>query len=117
MCIFFACQGEHLLFNSASCDLYVVITTAIPIPYLKILKNSITYLLNIKNISETYKSRNRRDSDLELISERAIDISLAEKQILSELGPKACILEEPCRIHANRKARTGAEPEWGNILR
>lgn len=71
-----------------------------------------------KYISETYKSRNRRNTeDLELISDRAIDISLAEKQILSELGPKACILEEPCRIHANRKARSGEEPEWGNILR
>lgn len=50
-------------------------------------------------------------------SETAVNIAIAERQILKELGPKACIMEEPCRIHATRKARRGAQPEWTDILR
>lgn len=51
------------------------------------------------------------------VSEAAINLAMAERQILNELGPKACIMEEPCRIHATRKARRGAQPEWTDILR
>lgn len=51
------------------------------------------------------------------ISQQAIDISIAEKQILSDLGPKACILEEPCRLHAGRKGKSGSQPDWNDILR
>jgi hypothetical protein len=51
------------------------------------------------------------------VSESAVNVAIAEKQILSELGPKACIMEEPCRMHANRKAKRGAQPEWTDILR
>lgn len=51
------------------------------------------------------------------ISDTAVNTALAERQILNELGPKACIMEEPCRIHATRKARRGAQPEWTDILR
>lgn len=51
------------------------------------------------------------------ISETAVNVALAERQILNELGPKACIMEEPCRIHATRKARRGAQPQWTDILR
>lgn len=51
------------------------------------------------------------------LSETAINLAIAERQILNELGPKACILEEPCRMHATRKARRGSQPEWSDILR
>lgn len=51
------------------------------------------------------------------VSETAINVAIAERQILNELGPKACILEEPCKIHAVRKAKRGAQPEWSDILR
>lgn len=51
------------------------------------------------------------------ISESAINLAIAERQILAELGPKACIMEEPCRIHAVRKAKRGAQPDWTDILR
>lgn len=63
--------------------------------------------------------RHRRhaiDFDRE-ISEAAINLSIAERQILSELGPKACIIEEPCRLQAVRRARRGTQPDWNNILR
>lgn len=63
--------------------------------------------------------RNRRDvgNFNGEISESAINVAIAERQILNELGPKACIMEEPCRIHATRKAKRGAQPEWTDILR
>jgi hypothetical protein len=62
--------------------------------------------------------RYRREADFNgELSEAAINVALAERQILNELGPKACIMEEPCKIHATRKARKGAQPEWSDILR
>lgn len=67
----------------------------------------------------TYMGRYRRntpDYNGE-ISETAINLAIAERQILNELGPKACIMEEPCKIHATRKAKRGAQPEWSDILR
>lgn len=51
------------------------------------------------------------------VSDSAINAAIAERQILSELGPKACIMEEPCKVHATRKAKRGAQPDWGDILR
>lgn len=51
------------------------------------------------------------------LSDSAINVAIAERQILHELGPKACIMEEPCRLHATRKAKRGAMPEWTDILR
>lgn len=51
------------------------------------------------------------------VSESAISVALAERQILTELGPKACVIEEPCRIHATRKSKRGAQPDWTDILR
>lgn len=51
------------------------------------------------------------------VSHAAINAAIAERQILSELGPKACVMEEPCKIHATRKAKRGAQPEWNDILR
>lgn len=73
-------------------------------------------------ILDTYKSRNRRDISFEYeeplnISKEAVDISIAEKQILQELGPKACVMDEPCRIHAARIEKAGSPPNWNNILR
>lgn len=50
-------------------------------------------------------------------SETAINVAIAERQILNELGPKACIMEEPCRLHASRKAKRGAQPDWTDVLR
>lgn len=63
--------------------------------------------------------RNKRNAEIfnGEISETAINLALAERQILNELGPKACIMEEPCKIHATRKARRGAQPDWTDILR
>lgn len=72
---------------------------------------------------ETYQTRTRRspqwqiDPDFMNISKEAIDVSVAEKQILTELGPKACVLEEPCRFHAGRHRTSGEQPDWNNILR
>lgn len=51
------------------------------------------------------------------ISEAAINAAISERQILHELGPKACILEEPCKLHAVRKAKRGSQPDWSDILR
>jgi len=66
----------------------------------------------------TYMGRSRRhvrDFSVET-SQAAINAAIAEKQILSDLGPKACVMEEPCKIHATRKAKRGAQPEWSDIL-
>ncbi|XP_032291022.1 uncharacterized protein [Drosophila virilis] len=46
----------------------------------------------------TYRSRSRRDAAHPL----ALDAQLAQKEIQREFGPQACILEEPCRVHASR---------------
>lgn len=51
------------------------------------------------------------------ISQAAINAAIAERQILSDLGPKACVMEEPCKLHATRKAKRGAQPDWNDILR
>lgn len=73
------------------------------------------------NSTETYQTRSRRSSPSDTeelgVSTLAIDLAIAEKKILQELGPKACVMEEPCRIHAARKAKTGAQPEWADILK
>lgn len=78
------------------------------------------YSINF-NSTETYQSRTRRSSSLHpdpyQISSQAIDTTLAEKRIIEELGPKACVLEEPCRIHAARPGRAGDQPDWNDILR
>lgn len=42
---------------------------------------------------------------------------MAEKRILAEFGPKSCVLEEPCRIHAARPGKAGEQPDWNDILR
>ncbi|XP_037935164.1 uncharacterized protein LOC119669377 [Teleopsis dalmanni] len=60
----------------------------------------------------TYRSRSKRDAAM-----LAYDADLAQKEILKEFGPKACILEEPCRVHASRPGRNGAHPAWSEILR
>lgn len=66
----------------------------------------------------TYMGRYRRQAVYinDEVSDSAINAAIAERQILSELGPKACILEEPCKFHATRKARRGAQPDWSDIL-
>ncbi|GAB0095673.1 uncharacterized protein DMENIID0001_110780 [Sergentomyia squamirostris] len=67
---------------------------------------------------QTYQSRTRRSIDHTTESSYAsvaIDVAVAEKRILSELGPKACVMEEPCRIHA-WKAIPGEQPDWNDIL-
>ena len=67
---------------------------------------------------ETYGRRRRSTDDHETeYSEAAINLAIAERQILKELGPKACIMEEPCKIHARRIAKTGDQPDWTDILR
>ncbi|XP_059610027.1 uncharacterized protein LOC132257214 [Phlebotomus argentipes] len=67
---------------------------------------------------QTYQSRTRRSVEHATsgsYATAAIDAVLAEKRILSEFGPKACVLEEPCRIHA-WKAVPGEQPDWDDIL-
>lgn len=51
------------------------------------------------------------------VSESAVNLAIAERQIVREFGTKACIVEEPCRHQAMRKSRRGTQPDWNNILR
>lgn len=71
--------------------------------------------------TETYRSRNRRAALTSLsatdFSDRALNVLVAEKQIQREFGPKACILQEPCKFHAHRPAAKGEQPDWDDILR
>lgn len=46
-----------------------------------------------------------------------MDAETAAKKILEEYGPKACVIDEPCKIHAMRPGRAGAQPDWIDILR
>ncbi|XP_031623565.1 uncharacterized protein LOC116340941 [Contarinia nasturtii] len=70
---------------------------------------------------KTYQSRVRRASlDYSLSDESMppmVDIDYAQKKILDEYGPKACIIEEPCKDHSLRQGRAGAQPDWLDILR
>lgn len=74
-------------------------------------------------LAETYQSRSRRSPSSpypHLVSSDetpVIDDEMAEKRILEELGPKACVLEEPCVTHASRAGRAGDQPDWNDILR
>lgn len=70
----------------------------------------------------TYRSRSRRDASHPL----ALDSELAQKEILREFGPRACILEEPCRVHASRPGsqrrplgdgKATAHAPWAEVLR
>ncbi|XP_053676292.1 uncharacterized protein LOC128726504 [Anopheles nili] len=79
----------------------------------------LAYSLNPK----TYQSRSRRETlsgttlQPEELSRLAIDVVQAERKILHEFGPKACIEEEPCRSHAVRSARLdNYQPDWDDIL-
>ncbi|XP_036327463.1 uncharacterized protein LOC118740077 [Rhagoletis pomonella] len=64
---------------------------------------------------DTYRARSKRET----AAYAAYDAELAQKEILREFGPSACILEEPCRVHASRPGRFGAQqhPAWNEILR
>ncbi|XP_068149581.1 uncharacterized protein [Drosophila tropicalis] len=59
----------------------------------------------------TYRSRSRREAAHPL----ALDAELAQKEILREFGPQACILEEPCRLHASRTRRRIASAAAGGV--
>lgn len=71
--------------------------------------------------TETYASRVRRSSlDYSISDEPAsatVDLDYAQKKIIDEYGQKACVIEEPCKIHALRPGRVGAQPDWDDILR
>lgn len=71
--------------------------------------------------SETYQSRVRRASldysSSDEIAPPSIDVDFAEKKILEEYGPKACVIEEACKLHSLRPGRVGAQPDWVDILR
>uniref|UniRef100_A0A8D8CCI8 (northern house mosquito) hypothetical protein n=2 Tax=Culex pipiens TaxID=7175 RepID=A0A8D8CCI8_CULPI len=82
----------------------------------------LAYSLNPK----TYQSRSRRETlasggaapTEEEISRMAVDVAQAERKILREFGPKACIEEEPCRLHAVRTNRSDDyQPDWNEILK
>jgi len=71
---------------------------------------------------KTYQSRVRRASlDYESSSDElappSVDLDYASKKILDEYGPKACVIEEPCKVHALSQGRAGAQPDWIDILR
>uniref|UniRef100_A0A336KEK5 CSON008555 protein n=1 Tax=Culicoides sonorensis TaxID=179676 RepID=A0A336KEK5_CULSO len=68
---------------------------------------------------QTYTARNRRSPDAtqSSFSIQAIDASLAEKRIITEMGPKACVMEEPCRLHATNQRKYKEQPDWVDILR
>lgn len=64
-------------------------------------------------ITDTYRARNKRDTNI-----LAYDADYAQKEILREYGPRACILEEPCRQHASRPGRNSqTHPNWQEIFR
>lgn len=68
----------------------------------------------------TYKARVRRSSAYYPSEEDvppSVDPDMAEKKILEEYGPKACVIEEPCKAHALRPGQMGAQPDWNDILR
>lgn len=71
--------------------------------------------------SETYQSRVRRASldysSSDEIAPPMVDIDYAQKKIIDEYGQKACVIEEPCKLHALRPGRAGAQPDWMDILR
>lgn len=72
--------------------------------------------------TETYQSRVRRSSlDYDSASDESappsVDLDYAVKKILNEYGPKACVIEDPCKLHALRLGRVGAQPDWVDILR
>lgn len=63
--------------------------------------------------SDTYRARSKRDTAL-----LAYDADIAQKEILREFGPRACILEEPCRIHASRPGRAPqTHLDWQEVFR
>lgn len=72
-------------------------------------------------LADTYKSRVRRASLDYSSSEESVppsvDIDFAEKKIIAEYGPKACVIEEPCKINALRPGQANAQPDWVDILR
>lgn len=61
--------------------------------------------------------RSSIDYDSDELPHSIIDAETAAKQILAEYGPKACVIDEPCKIHAMRPGRAGAQPDWMDILR
>ncbi|XP_058832840.1 uncharacterized protein LOC131690819 [Topomyia yanbarensis] len=80
----------------------------------------LAYSLNPK----TYQSRSRREtlagpaSTEEEISAMAVAVTQAERKIQQEFGPKACIEEEPCRLHAAQTRRSDDyQPDWSDILK
>lgn len=87
---------------------------------IRILNINLNHFIFISQTG-TYSGRKRRqvsdDVDDVEYSLSSVNVNMAERQILKELGPKACIMEEPCRIHANRKAKSGEQPEWNDILK
>lgn len=70
---------------------------------------------------ETYQPRVRRASlDFSSSGETvppSIDVDFAMKKILDEYGPKACVIEEPCKQHALRSGPKFGQPDWMDILR
>lgn len=88
------------------------------------VKKSVISMISIFfsfSLADTYKSRVRRASLDYSSSEESVppsvDIDLAQKKIIAEYGPKACVIEEPCKINALRPGRANAQPDWVDILR
>lgn len=74
------------------------------------------------SFAETYQPRVRRASlDFSSSGDESvppsIDVDFAVKKILDEYGPKACVIEEPCKQHALRTGPKFGQPDWMDILR
>ncbi|XP_073837768.1 uncharacterized protein [Musca autumnalis] len=60
----------------------------------------------------TYRGRSKRDT-----AHLVYDAEYAQKEIQREFGQRACILEEPCRLHASRPGRASqTHPNWSEIF-
>ncbi|KAL9905911.1 uncharacterized protein ACN427_004531 [Glossina fuscipes fuscipes] len=60
----------------------------------------------------TYRSRNKRDTAM-----LAYNADIAQKEILREFGPRACVLVEPCRVHASRPGHySNTRPNWPQVF-
>uniref|UniRef100_A0A1A9V445 Uncharacterized protein n=1 Tax=Glossina austeni TaxID=7395 RepID=A0A1A9V445_GLOAU len=93
--------------------------TAAVVDNAKLLRNSL-YVMRTRNLGQgelayesTYRSRNKRDTAM-----LAYNADIAQKEILREFGPRACVLAEPCRVHASRPGHytNNTRPNWPQVF-
>lgn len=113
-----SCTISVLLNHFTHCKLAVTVVFLLLQRYFHYIYQSICFGWLF---TETYQSRVRRASlDYESSSDElaaSVDLDYAQKKIIDEYGAKACVIEEPCKVHALRPGRAGAQPDWIDILR